>query len=326
MAAYYILCVEDNDEERNWMMKNLAVEGRQRGDTYILEGAETPEEALKKIDRNSFLYHVVLTDMDFRPLSENTGQWLMERIIEIREQRGYDIAPEVICITGHPQMVKPEINNKVKLNGGVFILKGEAMAYVVEVVAALQRIRDFRSKGIIIIFQHKIATGYSFGQMKGSVCSKNELLHKALIDNKGRRHDIPLSRVPLTYLNILAKYGYKSNGLTRDEIFQKASADNFFAAQFHGHEPKTKNGFLNAIRRASNGLGRVLHDLRWNIGPTEILVTDYYEIDSGERIPDEEIQARLRHCRQGQSKYFQPGRDVYARYRLHANTYLEHQP
>ena len=73
----------------------------------------------------------------------------------MRANRGYDLAPEVVCLTG--KIIDPNVANSVRQMGGQYVLKGLAMNYLLEVKAAIARIAEFRNAGPTISFVHAAA-------------------------------------------------------------------------------------------------------------------------------------------------------------------------
>src|SRR5690348_8755620 len=111
-----VLCVDDETSE----LEQIASELRQRGCT--VEKARTPSAALSSVYKNPYGYEVILTDLDFGRTDEHNGIWLVQQVLDFREQRGYGPAPEIIALTG--KLIDPDVLNRLQSLGARYVLKG----------------------------------------------------------------------------------------------------------------------------------------------------------------------------------------------------------
>jgi CheY-like chemotaxis protein len=143
-----ILLVDDEAQPRSDIAALLRASG------YAVHEAAMPEDAARIFAGHPFNFEVILTDLDFQNNSKD-GAWLMREIFAMRANRGYDLAPEVVCLTG--KIIDPNVANSVRQMGGQYVLKGLAMNYLLEVKAAIARIAEFRNAGPTISFVHAAA-------------------------------------------------------------------------------------------------------------------------------------------------------------------------
>ena len=100
------LCVDDDSSFLKSIIERL------QADNYEVDGADSSNSAIAAFMRDPFRYDVVITDMEFP--GGDDGERLVAELIELRERRGYDAAPEIMCITGARSKMNPQLVNRLR--------------------------------------------------------------------------------------------------------------------------------------------------------------------------------------------------------------------
>ncbi len=273
-----ILCVDDIRDHLDGMANPLRDRGHQ------VTTASTPEEALRQFDASPFAFDVVLTDLLFRNSPIN-GITLMQVLLDRRDERGYGVNPEIICLTS--EMLDPEVANKVKIRGGQYVWKG-SMQFVAEVEAALIRIQRFKDKGPTLLFVHTVAesAGWSESLEKKRYCPPGEsvsavyfLRSGQLMDDESVRDQrLPLSPIHMRLLDFLARHTVRKP-MRLQEVADSYSQDRFYARWLSAKHDEvisraTVKAYVKRIRQAFDAVG---------LKGSEVLVTE----DLGQKGEDE---------------------------------------
>lgn len=291
-----ILCVDDDNDYLEQMTKEL----RQRG--YIVEKARTPAAAISLFSANPFAYDVILTDLDFGRTEQHNGVWLVQQILRLREQRGYDPAPEVISVTG--KMIDSDVLNRLQALGARYVLKGRAESYLVEVDAARARLERFRTQGPTVVLVHTCSMDgsqdrdgdtFRFGCSVGEAVNGVYLLHGEL------RVRIPIAPAPLLLLDYLGRRALRrplrleeiANGMNNEEFYY------FWLGRERDHTVSSDSVKTN-INRIRRALVQALKSANLKIEANNILVTERI----GEESFDDDVDCTV--------------------YRLKANIIIEH--
>jgi len=291
-----ILCVDDERDDLEQMAKELCLRG------YVVEKARTPKEALSLFSANPFAYDIILTDLDFGRTDQHNGVWLAQQILQLREQRGYDAAPEVISITG--KMIDPDVLNKLQALGARYVLKGRIESFLVEVDGALARLERFRKQGPTVVLVHTCSmnpnedtesTTFRFGCPIGEAVNSAHLLHSGL------RVRIPIAPAPLLLLDYLGRRAVRrplrleeiANGMNNEEFYY------FWLGRERDHTVSSDSVKTN-INRIRKAFAEAFKSASLKIDPDTLLATERI----GEESTEDEFDSTV--------------------YRLKANIVIEH--
>jgi len=280
-----ILLVDDEAKPRGDIAALLRASG------YDVEEASTPESAAEMFLNRPFDFDVVLTDLDFRN-SARDGSWLMREIIDIRSNRGYDLAPEIICLTG--KIIDPNVANEIRQSGGQYLLKGLAKSYLLEVNAAIARISKFRNAGPSILFVHGAAQSSSYPVLRprGRACTVGESISHAMILH-GRRPTIPLKPTPLRLLDFFA-YRAARHPIRLEEAANAYALDEFYSywAGKNREAGISSDNIKTNVDRIRVALTEGLRNAGLNVNGNDVLVSEVFNDDEGYAFEAYKLRAR----------------------------------
>jgi CheY-like chemotaxis protein len=269
----YILWVDDEDDVRRVTREVLESVG------YEVVEAKTAEEAIERFKENPFRFDLVLTDIVLEG-SKLDGEQLMQKIFELRDERGYDPAPHVICITGKPDRQNSPTIGRVEENGGRFVMKGHPNGFLPFLERELKRIEELRGQGPIFIIEHALS-GYS-GSAKvksGDVCPSGEKVIRVLLRYTGGEEDLKLNDEDKLVFDYLARF-VKRNPRSLDMITQ-----GYYEHPFYGNwlsagvnETKVKQSIYRIRRRMREAFAKV----HLGLDPKDVLVTEKITSDEKE--------------------------------------------
>jgi CheY-like chemotaxis protein len=267
-----ILCVDDTRDHLDVIAEKL------QGCGYDVTTAAAPEEALRIFDMSPFNFDVVLTDLLFKN-SPLTGRVLMEILLDRRDERGYGVTPEIICLTGEEEMFNnPHLANDIKLRGGQYVEKGSEQ-FIREVRAAIQRVQKFKEKGPTLLFVHSGAEdiGWSESAKRKRYCPVGESISGVYFIRSGQLMDdesirsqrVPLSPIHARLLDFFARHTVR-RPMRLQEVADLYSEDPFYARWFNtkydqGISRATVKAYVKRIRTGFDAVG---------LKGSEILVTE----------------------------------------------------
>jgi CheY-like chemotaxis protein len=291
-----ILYVEDRQRQRELVADRL----RRQGYDVVDEG--DAKVGLAIFQSEPFGFDVVLTDLDFRETSgECDGVWLMNRILNLRDKRGYDPGPEIICMTS--VYIDPNLANRIRRRGGQFILKGSPQTYLLEIEAALERLETYRSTGPNLLFLHAAAENASWNdEHDRSPCVVGESVNSVYVVTSGNRERVPLSKKPLLLFDYLARRASRFP-LRVEEVANGFVCDEFYYFWMGRERDQTLSSDTVKVNvgRIRAGLSSVFQKIQLHHDPNHVLSTERIHDPDGE---DDDALA----------------------YRLHANILIQHIP
>jgi CheY-like chemotaxis protein len=266
-----ILCVDDNQPFLISMVERLEVAG------YQVDAATSPESALDSLTRNPFRYDVVITDMEFPGTKD--GEQLVTEIIAFRETRGYDPAPEIICITGAKSKMTPELLQRMRERGCHYVLKGTDQ-YFIETQASMTNLQELRSNRPLFLFIHGASAGYSWGLTGHAGCQVGESVNEVHLLHAGLRRPIKMDPTPRRVFDFLAKRTSR-RPYSVEEVANAMALDEFYN-YWHGDEGTLSSDWVkNNVARIRNALRQAFSDAGLPLIPTDVLATEVFE-DQGE--------------------------------------------
>jgi CheY-like chemotaxis protein len=269
-----ILWIDDEDDIREVTRTVLESVG------YEVESLRTAEEAIAKIEQDPFAYDLVLTDVSLEGSSFD-GEQLMHRIFEIRDKRGYDPAPHVICMTGKPERQKSQTIRRVEENGGRVVMKGHPNGYLPYIAAELDRITMIREKGPTFIIVHSISNHAGDSLLRaGDICEPGEAVTKVLLSRLGDDLDLMLNPGDRLLFDFLCRTTQRY-AKTLTEITQAFSQHRFY--EIWQDDGVTSSGVKQSIYRIRARLREVFDGAQLNIDPNAVLVTEKIAHDDRKR-------------------------------------------
>jgi hypothetical protein len=213
---------------------------------YAADRAEGFDKAVSLFTSNPFKYDVVIADLDLGTSGKFDGEQLITTLIELRETRGYDPAPEFICITGAALKSDPRLMNELQKRGCQFVLKGTDQ-YFLETQAALLRLKDVRSAGPELLFKHHSSEGYRWEAKHGWECAVGEDIEGVYLLLAGNELPIPLAPAPRRILDFLARRAWR-RPYSVDEAASSMSLSSFYN-YWSDDKVITADSFKNNVRR-----------------------------------------------------------------------------
>ena len=197
-----ILCIDDDRGFLNGMADRIEAAG------YYVDRADGYKSALELFKKSPFKYDVVITDLDLGAPGQFDGEQLIHALIELRETRGYDSAPEFICITGADEKRDPRLRNTLQERGCQFVLKGTDQ-YFLEAEAAMLRLEAIRSAGPTLLFRHHSSPKYQWDDQRKWECAEGEDVEGVYFLQAGRPLPIRLAPTPRRVLDFLARRAWR---------------------------------------------------------------------------------------------------------------------
>lgn len=235
-----ILCVDDDPRFLTSMVDAFRSLG------YRAQGAESPEAALQQFSSASFDFDVVVTDMTFG--KQQRGQELMLELFRLRELRGFDPAPEVICLTGNELNFSPSLINDLNERGGEYVRKGSTQ-YIDMTIAAIERLSRLRGTGPSFVITHSLSGDYSW-QKHDFQCLAGEAVNSITVRRGSKPEDFVVSKKLRYLFNFLARRTCR-RGFSLEEISAGLSNDPFYA---HWNEEPSKGSIKRNINRLRDEL------------------------------------------------------------------------
>lgn len=263
----HILCVDDNAPYLKSMVERL------QANNYEVDSTESPIAALSAFKQAPFKYDVVLTDMDF-PCGKD-GEMLIAELVALREKRGYDPAPEIVCITGARSKMSPELVNRLRDKGCQYVLKGTDQ-YFIETQAALKRLEEARTKGPTFLFVHAASPEYRWDDKQNWGCVVGESVTEVCLLHSGRRIRIKLGPAPRRLFDFLARRT-STRAFSVEEVANAVSLDDFYSYWEGGNETVTSNSVKTNVNRIRGGLRAAFKAMNLPFKPSEVLSSETYE-------------------------------------------------
>jgi CheY-like chemotaxis protein len=262
-----ILCVDDNAVFLQSMVERLQAEH------YEVDHADSPGAALTAFKQSPFKYDVVLTDMDFP--SGDDGEMLIAELVELREKRGYDPAPEIICITGARSKMDPMLVNRLRDKGCQYVLKGTDQ-YFIEAQAAMKRLQDVRTKGPIFLFAHAASADYKWDDTQKWGCVVGESVAEVCLLHSGRRINVKLGPAPRRLFDFFARRA-SMRAFSVEEVANALSLDEFYSYWESGDETVTSNSVKTNVNRIRVALQATFKGMNLPFKPSDVLSSETYE-------------------------------------------------
>jgi CheY-like chemotaxis protein len=310
-----VLCVDDNLPFLNSMLERLAVAN------YAVDGVETPNAAIDAFGRNPFKYDVVITDMEFPSCDD--GEQLVAELIELRERRGYDAAPEIICITGARSKMSPGLINRLKERGCHYVLKGTDQ-YFIETQAAMMRLGQLRGSGPTFLFVHKGSEQYEWDNKGKWGCSVGESVNEVFLLHSGRREKVKMDPTPRRLFDLLAKHTSR-RPLSVEEVANSMALDEFYCYWQKNDETVSSESVKNNVRRIRVALDKAFKLIGLPFSSTKVLSTETYE-DTTEPSGIDYQPISTASIRVADIGSLLPYSERSECYRLRAKAFIEHIP
>lgn len=311
-----ILCVDDNVKFLSSMVERLQVEG------FDVDGVSTCESAIAAFIAKPFGYDVVITDMAF-PGGED-GEQLVAKLIELRESRGYEAAPEIICITGDERKIRSELVNALRERGCQYVLKGGDQ-YVVETQAAMMRLQKMRREGPTFLFVHQGSDRYEWDNKAIWSCTPGEVIKEVRLLHSGGRELVDMAPAPRRLFDFLARHTSR-RAFSVEEVANSISLDEFYNFWQRHENTDTRDSVKNNVHRIRVALDRVFRKMGSPFESDKVLSTQTYE-DTSE--PSFRIESQINSSGRIQVAAIDsllPYSEKDEWYRVNARVYVEHIP
>lgn len=310
-----ILCVDDDKKCLNSIVERLQAEH------YDVDGSESANAAIAAFKRNPFKYEVVITDLDMPGGAD--GEMLLAQLVELRERRGYDPAPEIICLTGAKSKMNPVLINRIRERGCHYVVKGSDQ-YVIETQAAIMRLRDMRDKGPTFLFVHGAAEKYKWDDKGQWGCQVGESVNEVLLVHSGGRVRAKLAPTPRRLFDFFARRA-STRPLSLEEVANNVALDPFYSYWETGDETVSSESIKNNVRRIRTGLQAVFESINVPFKATEVLSTETYE-DTSEPAFGSSQKISRTHLKSTDIKSLLPYSEKTEFYRFKARALVEHVP
>lgn len=259
-----ILCVDDNKAFLQSMGERL------RAENYDVDEFDSAEAALAAFQRNPFKYDVVITDVDLQ--GGDDGEALVTKLIELREIRGYDPSPEIICITGARSKMDAKLVNRIRERGCHYVLKGTDQYYL-EIQAAVIRLREMRGKGPQFLFVHSTSEEYAWQNNGKWGCKIGESVNEVFLLHSGARVMINLAPAPRRLFDFFARRTAR-RPFSLEEVANAVALDEFYSYWETGDETVTSDAIKNNVRRIRMALRVAFKSAKIPIEAERILSTE----------------------------------------------------
>jgi CheY-like chemotaxis protein len=276
-----ILWVDDEDKVRRVTQRVLESVG------YEVDAVKTSEEAITLFEREPFGYEVILTDLTLKG-SALDGEQLMEVIFERRDERGYDPAPHIICVTGQPDRQNSATVQRVEEKGGRYVTKGHPNVYLPLIEREVNRIEQLRHQGPTFMVIHALSGKVGTSVIKsGTICPTGEAVTKILLSVSTEEVDLKLSPTEKLVFDYLARMTQRYP-LSLSEVTQGLSENRFYSLWFADGGPSKEN-VKKVINTVRNKLMKALTLAKIGLKADDILVSE--DISSEDADSDEKISA-----------------------------------
>jgi CheY-like chemotaxis protein len=305
-----ILWVDDEDKVREVTQKVLESTG------YEVKAAKTSGEAINLFKQDPFGYEIVLTDLILRG-SELDGEQLMEMIFKLRDERGYDPAPHVICMTGQPDRQNSATVQRVEEKGGRYVTKGHPNGYLPFIAREVDRIGQLRQQGPTFILTHALSGGAKTSVVKsGTFCPEGEAVVKIQLSLPTRNVDLKLSATEKLIFDYLARMTQRFP-LSLAEVTQGLSQNGFYNLWFADSGPSKENvkKVINSIR---NKLSKTFTSVSLGLSVKNVLASEEISIEERE---DDELNADKSNGGKDKKKNLK-----HIQYQLRGRFIVRHQP
>lgn len=237
--------------------------------------AHTPEEGFEQFMTAPFGFDVIFVDLNFPDYPGAEGGWeLTEKIVSATEQRGFNVAPQLICLSGSQI---DELSEATKRHARP-ILKGRgADAVVFEVLHAIKFL-DQLTAGLKIVIRH-VSSIRDREYSKPEVRRYNFDLYPesaAVVLPDGLIEMKELKDAPLAMLDLLA-WAIPQGPLRWNDLLRKANTHPYFRETLPSALFKTDNrDYLKVlVARVRAGLRNVLQDARINLKVDDVFASYY---------------------------------------------------
>jgi CheY-like chemotaxis protein len=287
----------------------------------------TPDAGIEQFISSPFLFDVIFVDLYFPGYRGAEGGWqLTDTIISVAEERGYNVTPRLICVTGSRFN---ELTEAVKRHARPIVKGDGTEAVVFEVFNAIKFLDELK-RGIKLIIRHvsKVhdreylrpeARRYQFDLYPKSA---------ALVIPEGEIEMPEVRDTPLVVLDLLA-WASPQGPQRWNELLKKANASPYFknilpTALFEDENRKYMKVLLSRLRSA---LRSALSSARINMEVDDVL-TSYYRDPLTQKFVREEqrdtAREELKNLRNGYPALTELlTEDKNAYYQLHAWVEIE---
>jgi CheY-like chemotaxis protein len=311
-----ILCIDDDRLFLGGMANRIESAG------HVVDQADGYKSALRLFMDDPFKYDVVITDLDLGKSGQYDGEQLIHALIELREVRGYDPAPEFICITGADEKRDPRLKNMLQERGCQFVLKGTDQ-YFLEAQAALLRLQAVRSGGPPLLFRHHSSPTYQWDDKPQWDCAEGEDVEGVYFLQAGRALPIRLAPAPRRVLDFLARRAWR-RAFAVEEAASSMSLSPFYSYWADDHVV-TADSVKNNMRRIRVALDSFFKDK--NLPYTsESIVISVRNRDKGEISLELPQFQHKRSIKARRAEEVVTPVDVFEGYKFIARSVLEHIP
>lgn len=291
-------------------------------DGHEVDRANSFQSAVDAFTRNQYGYDAVITDIDLR--GPEDGEDLASMLIALREKRGYDVAPEIICITGARSKMNSALMNRLRDRGCRYALKGSDQ-YLIETEAAMTHLKNIRGDGPTFLFVHRGSDNYAWGDTLSWGCNVGETVDQVLLLHPGGRKEIELGPAPRRLFDFLAKHTSR-RPLTVEEVANGYALDEFYSYWQSHDKTVSSDSVKNNVLRIRAALDIAFGAIGWFLRGENVLATEKYEDKSEPSLlADLRVDSKTR-IRVADIDTLIPHSATIERYRLKARAYVEHIP
>lgn len=255
-----ILWVENDAEYQRILTRRLVKAGHS-----ITECADR-QTAMEIIKNNPLKFDIVITDIHLTHNDPNGGRELTKQINEWKTKRGYDPAPQVLCITNYYVDAKTQF--EVEQEGGRYASKdANTKEHLRNIDLLLLELDKIRGQGPLFKIVHKYAPDtIGRGCYVGEEVASVELVYRNAV------FPVTLTKKPRRIFDYLARYAFTYPQTTMDIIKGLTEGNAFYHEWFAGEEVSPDSIKMD-IRRIRKALGETFRQAHLNLDPKSVLVS-----------------------------------------------------